>query len=686
MVGICIGRRLMPCIMKFLKIHIMRAIIMGCLFMPLFAQAKTSSDGTPLLLNLYLDWNIQESDIPHLAKWDVLVLDADQQARYPAYIRKIRELHPQIKILAYLPSQEISLARFSEPAHYPFAKLAARMEDVWYAKKTTGEIASFWPGSLLVDVTDLGIPGMHGQRWNDVLPLFIRDEILSTGLWDGVFLDNTFDGISYFVSEPLDLNRDGNIDEKIKNDNAWKEGMTKMLRRMHELMPHAIIMGNGGFSYASELDGVMFEKFPSTKWSTDWKRYIEASTKTRQPTFTAINVNMSNVHRPESYQAMRFGLASAIMGDGYYSFDQGDQNHHVLWWYDEYDVKLGAPRFAPRSVRATQEKQSLSAVWLQEYEKGLVILNSTTKPQFITLPGVFETIRGVQDVSINSGSLVHTVTLASKDAIFLQRRIDAKEIRGAAFLNGSFVRSYTVQGNIRRNGFFATREDAPTGAMILSEDIDRDGQEDLLTAAAGKVNISFGNGKNKTFQPFPGYSGALSVAIGNTNRDASLEIILARAISGPPEVSIFSSSGKRMTTWLAYDRSFSGGVSVAIGALFANGQRQIVTGAGPSGGPHIRVWNMFGTAIEKEFFAFDASEIGGVSVAVSDVTNDGRDEILVGSGQGAIPRIRIFSSKGQRIREITLADSPLLRGLYVFTSDADDDGVKEIYASGISAF
>ncbi len=45
----------------------------------------------------------------------------------------------------------------------------------------------------------------------------------------------------------------------------------------------------------------------------------------------------------DQFQRMRFGLCSALMGDGLFSYDFGTTWWGHDWWYDEYDVPLGRP-------------------------------------------------------------------------------------------------------------------------------------------------------------------------------------------------------------------------------------------------------------------------------------------------------------------------------------------------------
>src|SRR5262249_11705115 len=77
--------------------------------------------------------------------------------------------------------------------------------------------------------------------------------------------------------------------------------------------------------------------------------------------------------------------------------------------------------------------------------------------------------------------------------------------------------------------------------------------------------------------------------------------------------------------------------SVAPLVLFA-------TGAGPTGGPHVKVNNADGS-LRFSFYAYDPSFAGGVSVAVADVNGDGIPDIITGAGFTGGPHVRVFSGK-----------------------------------------
>jgi hypothetical protein len=67
--------------------------------------------------------------------------------------------------------------------------------------------------------------------------------------------------------------------------------------------------------------------------------------------------------------------------------------------------------------------------------------------------------------------------------------------------------------------------------------------------------------------------------------------------------------------FFAYDRNFRGGVNVAVADLDLDGREEIITGAGPGGGPHVRIFNRYGgPVINAGFFPFAIAYRSGVQV------------------------------------------------------------------------
>jgi hypothetical protein len=67
----------------------------------------------------------------------------------------------------------------------------------------------------------------------------------------------------------------------------------------------------------------------------------------------------------------------------------------------------------------------------------------------------------------------------------------------------------------------------------------------------------------------------------------------------------------------AYDPAFAGGVRVAVGDVNGDGIPDIITGAGPGGGPEVRAFDATSLRPLADFFAYDPSYTGGVYVGGS---------------------------------------------------------------------
>src|SRR5262245_47847980 len=82
-----------------------------------------------------------------------------------------------------------------------------------------------------------------------------------------------------------------------------------------------------------------------------------------------------------------------------------------------------------------------------------------------------------------------------------------------------------------------------------------------------------------------------------------------------PRVRIFNSdTSAEMANFLAYDPAFRGGVRVASGDVNGDGVPDIITGAGATGGPHVKVFEGREFQLIASWFAFDATFSGGVNV------------------------------------------------------------------------
>ena len=144
------------------------------------------------------------------------------------------------------------------------------------------------------------------------------------------------------------------------------------------------------------------------------------------------------------------------------------------------------------------------------------------------------------------------------------------------------------------------------------------------------------------------------MAAADVTGDGVAEIITGAGPGGGPHVRAFSLAGGVVTevaSFYAYGPAFTGGVHVAGADLTGDGVAEIITGAGPGGGPHVRAFSVAGGVTEVVgFYAYDPAFGGGVVVAGQDLTGDGVADIITGAGPGGGPHVRVLDVSGVTVK------------------------------------
>jgi len=198
-----------------------------------------------------------------------------------------------------------------------------------------------------------------------------------------------------------------------------------------------------------------------------------------------------------------------------------------------------------------------------------------------------------------------------------------------------------------------------------------------------RVFDSVGLPKGGFFAYNEDFRGGVNVAGGDVDGDGLDEIITGPGKGVESEIKVFDLSGNLKNSFVVYPPKFLGGANVAVGDVDGDGQDEIITGAGPGGGPHVRVFDGQGN-FKFHFFAFNKNFLGGVNVAVGDTDADNRDEIIVGVASGASSYIRVFNAEFLLLRLQFLAYSKdFYHGTNIAVADFDgDQQVEIISASG----
>lgn len=649
-----------------------------CTVLPVRVMAARALDHSfPRTANYFLDWTLTPSQAQELSKWDVVILDMEVQRRYPELLKQMRVWNPDIVLLVYITPQEIlkdagaSFSRFRR-------ELATTIPEEWFLHDSRGNRLTWWNGTYLLNVTDKA-PVVNGQRWQEYLVDFVTTRLLSSGLWDGVFYDNTWDNITYFTGTDIDLDIDSIVDSR--PDQSWRNGMKYIYNTTRERTEDRyIIVGNGTTQeYAAELNGALLENFSADAWTSTMQTYEYRLAQAHSPRLSIINANTQNGQTTQhDYQRMRFGLASTLLGDGYYSYDFGDQDHTQLWWYDEYDAHLGKPLGAPKSAGGALAFES--DMWTRLFEHGIAAVNSSPVSQAIDLAGDYEKIKGSQDTSINDGSIVSSISLAPFDGQVLLKTFQSLE--NVLYTNGSFVRFFRPNGARVRNGFFSFEDTYLGGDQILHADLNGNGISDVLVVSGNTIRAWRDDGlplMNKTYPYGASYKGKMKVAVGDLDLDGVLDVVVAPQAGSALSIKIMNIYGQTIVdSWFPFGQGYTGGYSLAVARFDALAPR-IIVGSGRGVEPYISVFTS-DLRLERRWLAYDRAVRSGVNVAAGDLDGDGTDEVVSGSGVGTKPRVRVFDATGTALgaADFKAFETFLAPGIDVRVVDIDFDGKGDI--------
>jgi len=256
------------------------------------------------------------------------------------------------------------------------------------------------------------------------------------------------------------------------------------------------------------------------------------------------------------------------------------------------------------------------------------------------------------------------------------------------------VKVYNAHTGQLISKFFAFAPSFTGGVRVAVADVNGDGFRDIVVASGpgggphvkvidgAKLNQIQANGEiadsallASFFAYAPTFTGGVNIAVGNVNGDSDVDVITATGAGGGPHIKVIDGAklgqlqangeiadGALIGSFFAYSPAFTGGVNIAVADVNADGTADIITGAGPGGGPQVKVIDgakitqllpnsqIANSALLGSFFAYAPTFAGGVYVAAGDLNGDGHAEIVTGAGAGGGPHIKAID--GTKLNQI----------------------------------
>jgi len=259
-------------------------------------------------------------------------------------------------------------------------------------------------------------------------------------------------------------------------------------------------------------------------------------------------------------------------------------------------------------------------------------------------------------------------------------------ITGADGSLGGHVKAFTSRSLSNTASFFSYSPSFSGGVRVAAGDVNGDGAADIITSTGpGAAHVKVFSGRDQSeLRSFLAYgatfSGGVFVAAGDVNGDGLSDIVSGTDGGSAAHVKVFDGrTGNELHSFFEYPATFNGGVRVAAGDLNGDGLADIITGAGPGGGSHVKAFDGVNLAEIRSFFAYGAGFTGGVFVAAGDINGDGRDDIITGSGAGASPHVKVFDGRsGSEVQSFFAYAPTFSGGVRVAAGDVDGDGRAEI--------
>ena len=161
----------------------------------------------------------------------------------------------------------------------------------------------------------------------------------------------------------------------------------------------------------------------------------------------------------------------------------------------------------------------------------------------------------------------------------------------------------------------------------------------MIDGSSGQARLSF-----MAFDP--GGRGGVEVAAGDVTGDGLPDILAVSGCAPTFQVRAFNGvTGALVRDYPFTPSAWGCGLHVAAGDVTGDGIADVIAGSGGLGAPFVSVIDGASGALSRELLPYPAGFTGGVYIAAGDVNGDGYADIVTGAGPGGGPHVRAFDGR-----------------------------------------
>jgi len=354
-----------------------------------------------------------------LARFDLAVV-GQSPSRLGDFAAGVKAINPNTKLAQYI--NVVDLAPTNTTTDESFALSQEVQARHWWLTHADGTLAS-WNGGLTagVNLSGWASPDAQGRRWPQYKAQFDATNVFAAApLVDYAFTVNTFRRPRVAADWKHAGSDQPPSDASVQT--AMRSGYAAYWSALRSARPNLAVMAgsDGDLSepeYKGQADAAFLDGLIGKPWSTEtWAGW---DVMLHQYRSTLANVKPGKVAvfsvfgaSPTDYATLRYGLASALLDDGYFMF-RPSSGSRVPAIYDEYLAPLGKALDAPPTSPAS------NGIWLRRYENGLVLVNPSAGSATIDVGDGYQRLSGTQDPLVNNGQTQRLVTLGARQGLVM---------------------------------------------------------------------------------------------------------------------------------------------------------------------------------------------------------------------------------------------------------------------------